>query len=380
MPFKRNIRLMYIISFIQGMVFYVSISTLYRKVCGVTVFQMTVIESISLALSMILEIPWGLAAERIGYKKALVICSFLAAFAKYIFYIADGFRLFLLERIVLAFVLAGLSGVDTSILYISCGENNAQKVFGIYTSLSSAGMMIASAIFSLLPEGSYRLAALLTLIAYSIAAVLSLFIAEVKGKPAGPSGPFTAFKSAVLGLKNIKGLVPLLIMNALLFETLHNITVFFSQLQYSRGGASMSIFGIATIIGSMCEMSGGLSDRLTRFFGERRFGTVIILLCAAGCFTMAFTSNLIISVATVSIMYAACALMAPLTAVIENRMITSDDRATMLSVNSMLTACLSIPLNLIVGRIVDIDLTTAFIFCGVLIVFSCFLFTKSLKR
>ena len=175
-------------------------------------------------------------------------------------------------------------------------------------------------------------------------------------------------------------LIPLLILNVLLFETLHNITVFFSQLQYSRGGATMGILGAATIIGSICEMSGGLSDRLTKLMGEKRFGITIIALCAAGCFLMAFSSNLILSIAAVSIMFAACALMGPLTAVMENRMIASDDRATMLSMNSMITGCLSIPLNLMLGKIVDIDLPAAFIACGVLIVCSGFMFTKALKR
>ena len=323
MPFKRNIRLLYAMSFIQGMVFYVSIATLYRKACGVTVFQMTLIESISLALTMALELPWGIAAERIGYKRVLVICSFLSAFAKYIFWIADGFWLFLIERIVLAFVMAGLSGVDSSILYISCGENNAQKVFGTYTALGSAGLMIASAIFSLLPEGSYRLSALLTLITYSIAAMLSLFITEVKQKPDKPASPVSSFRHALHGLRISKGLIPLLILNVLLFETLHNITVFFSQLQYSRGGATMGILGAATIIGSICEMSGGLSDRLTKLMGEKRFGITIIALCAAGCFLMAFSSNLILSIAAVSIMFAACALMEPLTAVMENNVMAT---------------------------------------------------------
>jgi len=377
MPFRRNIRLMYAMSFIQGMVFYVSIATLYRKACGVTVFQMTVLESISLALTMALELPWGILAERIGYKKVLVICSFLSAFAKYIFWIADVFRLFLLERIVLAVVMSGLSGVDSSILYISCGEKNAQKAFGTYTALGSAGLMIASGIFSLLPDGSYRLSAFLTLITYSVAAILSLFITEVREKPERPANPVSALNAALRGLREIKGLVPLLIMNVLLFETLHNITVFFSQLQYTRCGAAMGMLGVATMIGSVCEMSGGLSDRLTKLLGEKRFGITVIALCTAGCFIMAFTSNLLISVSAVSIMFAACVLMGPLTAVMENRMISSDDRATMLSMNSMLTGALSIPLNLALGRIVDIHLPAAFMVCGILVACSGILFVKA---
>ena len=50
MKIKRNICLMYGISLLQGMVFYGPIATLYRQATGVTVFEITLIESISLAL------------------------------------------------------------------------------------------------------------------------------------------------------------------------------------------------------------------------------------------------------------------------------------------------------------------------------------------
>lgn len=62
---KKNIYLLYAISFLQGLVFYGPVATLYRQAAGVSVFQITVIESISLALCIALEMPWGLVADRI---------------------------------------------------------------------------------------------------------------------------------------------------------------------------------------------------------------------------------------------------------------------------------------------------------------------------
>ena len=56
---KKNLYIMYAMALLQGMVFYSPIATLYRQAQGVTVFQITVIESISLALGILLEIPWG---------------------------------------------------------------------------------------------------------------------------------------------------------------------------------------------------------------------------------------------------------------------------------------------------------------------------------
>lgn len=63
---KRNLYVMYAIALLQGMVFYGPIATLYRQAQGVTVFQITVIESISL---------------RMGARKSLFLFCVPAALA-----------------------------------------------------------------------------------------------------------------------------------------------------------------------------------------------------------------------------------------------------------------------------------------------------------
>lgn len=104
---KRNLYVMYAIALLQGMVFYGPIATLYRQAQGVTVFQITVIESISLGLEILLEVPWGIAADRIGYKKTMVFCSGLYFVSKIVFWKATGFAGFLMERILLSVVFSG---------------------------------------------------------------------------------------------------------------------------------------------------------------------------------------------------------------------------------------------------------------------------------
>ena len=53
------------------MIFYGPVATLYRQVHGVSIFQITLIESISLILCILLELPWGIVADKIGYRKPL---------------------------------------------------------------------------------------------------------------------------------------------------------------------------------------------------------------------------------------------------------------------------------------------------------------------
>ena len=132
---KRNIKIMFIIALLQGLVFYAPISTLYRQASGLNIFQISIIESICLALCLLLELPWGLVADKIGYRKAFIICCLLYVVSKFIFWQATDFFGFLLERIILSIVLSGISGVDNGILYLSDPDNN-QKNFGIYSALA----------------------------------------------------------------------------------------------------------------------------------------------------------------------------------------------------------------------------------------------------
>ena len=93
---KKNIYIMYAISLLQGMVFYGSIATLYRQANGLSIFQITLIEGISLLLTLILEFPWGVIADKIGYRNTMIVCNILYFISKIVFWQADGFFDFML--------------------------------------------------------------------------------------------------------------------------------------------------------------------------------------------------------------------------------------------------------------------------------------------
>lgn len=158
MKIKRNIGILYSMSFLQGMVFYSSVSTLYRQAAGITLFQLSVIEGISLVLTIVLELPWGILADYIGYRRTMIICSFLFFLSKLVFWQADSFFDFLSERILISITIAGLSGVDSSILYLSVPREEVHRAFSIYGNLSEAGLLCSAAIYAGWMKNQYRLA------------------------------------------------------------------------------------------------------------------------------------------------------------------------------------------------------------------------------
>lgn len=366
---NRNINLMYAIACLQGMVFYGPVATLYRQAAGVTVFQITLIESICLVIAVACELPWGILADRIGYRRTMVICCGVYFLSKIVFWRADGFGGFLAERVMLGVVIAGLSGVDTSVLYLSCESSESQKVFGMYNSLNMVGLLVAAGVYAVLIGENYRLAAFLTMISYGVAAVLALGLGEVRRPERKNTGQVREFLDLLRQLIHNKKMLILVVAAALFGETNQTITVFLNQLQYSRAGMTAGAIGLVYIAMTLLSLTGGWSSRITRQFGARRTGASLFLCSAAACLVLAVTGNAVLSVTAVLALRVSSSLFQPLQLQLQNQKIATKNRATALSLNAVLMDAVAIFTNLVFGRTAEISLALAMMFgCGLCVV------------
>lgn len=358
---KKNIYILYCIALLQGMVFYGPVATLYRQAQGVSVLEITVIESLSLALCILLEVPWGILADRIGYRRTMISCSLLYFVSKIIFWQANGFADFLLERILLSVVLAGFSGVDSSILYVSSQGKNSQKVFGIYNSLSMTGLLLAAGVFSFLIRDDYSLAGLLTVISYGLAALLSFGLAEVKETAVKKTGP-EPFSVTLGSILHNRTFLLFLIGAAFLSETHQTITVFLNQLQYTRCGMSNTAIGFLYIGATLLGLLGACSAFVTKHLGTKPSFFLFCILPALSCLILAVTAQPLPSVLGIFVLRISNTLFQPFQLEIQNRQVKTENRATTLSIYSMLINCTAIGTNLIFGALSDRSLPAAFFF------------------
>lgn len=378
---KRNMYLLWGIALLQGMVFYAPVATLYRQAAGLGIFHITVIESISLWLMLMLEIPWGWAADRIGYRKTMLICCFLYVLSKIVFWRAEGFFGFLLERLLLSVVCSGLSGVDAGLLYLSCREEDSHRAFSIYENLSQAGILAAAGCHALWIGKNYRLAAFLTILSYGAAALLSLGLQEISPEQesrnrADPERMLSVMKGQ---LGNPKMLL-LLLAVGFLNESHQTITVFLSQLQYVKAGMSHQEISLAYILTSLIALTGGFSAVLCRKTGAKAMGTGLMLLAAMSCLLLGLFPLPFLSVLAVVLLRLSFSLMQPLQMNLQNKQITGRDRATALSMNAVVMESLGIFLNLIFGRLADLRLDLAMFLGAVLCGIGAVLYRLSLSK
>ena len=352
---------MYAIALLQGMVFYGPIATLYRQAQGVTIFQITVIESISLALCLLLEIPWGIVADRIGYRRTMIFCCILYFLSKLVFWRAANFAAFLLERVMLSVVIAGLSGVDTSILWLSCEKEESQRAFGIYNSLQTAGLLFAALVYSAVVGNRYRLAGLLTVISYGLAALLSLGLKEVRPEKTRAFRP-EELRMLLRRVLSDKSLLLLLVGTAFFSEAHQTVTVFLNQPQYVRCGLSSSAIGYLYLAATLAGTCGVFSSRLTWKAGVPRMAGLLFAAAALACIVLALTGNAWFSAMGILTLRVSFSLFQPLQTELQNRQITVQDRATALSVNAMTMDCVGVGTNVVFGALAERSLPLSFLF------------------
>lgn len=358
---------MYIICFLQGFVFYGPVATIYRQSRGLSMYQIFLLESIFMVLMIAFEVPWGWFADRFGYKLTLVISNLLFLFSKIVFYEANTFFLFLLEAVIIALAISGLSGCDTALLYYSSEQGEAEKIFGRYSAFGTMGFLAASIISTSIISRSIDLAAFLTIFPYLIAAFLTIFIKDVKVHLEDKPSFISTFKNV---FKN-KQILLFVFAIALMNEVNHAISVFLNQAQYMRSGINIKYFGLLMALVQIIRLGSAKSYRLTEKYGRNGSIKALFIILTVCSFLLIYVNSPIWSIVLISCISGGFALVQPIALDIQNSSVLTNDRATVLSLYAMFGDIVASLVNLIVGRTANISLQYAFASCGTISLISC---------
>lgn len=372
---ERNIPLMYAISFFQGIVLYASISTLYRQARGLSLSEYALIDGFSYIFQLAFEIPFGMLADRIGYKKTLIFSNGLYLLSKVIFWQAYGFSNFLLERLFFSMALAGLSGLDVSILYLSCRKQESQNIFGRYSAFGTAGMLTGCLIFTLFLSENYSATALGTVISYSVAFCLSFFIADVRETEEKETLPSLRRLIGIfkITLKDTKFLLFILGETLVAYST-WAVRVFLIQNKYLSLGLATRHIGWIDIVFSMLALTAVYSAALTKRMGFRKFtvaGMGMVAICAL---VIGTTRSIVLAILCSAAVEVSATMLSPLINDLYSKRVTISDRATQLSVYAMLAEIISFSLSFLMSAVTAYTYTGAFLFCAGMALTGIFLF------
>ena len=133
--------------------------------------------------------------------------------------------------------------------------------------------------------------------------------------------------------------------------------------------------GILYIVATLLGLLGVYSAAVTNRLGTKRSFFLFCGLAAVSCLALAVTAQAFPSVLGILTLRLSNTLFQPFQSEIQNQQIQTENRATALSIHSMLISCIAIGTNLIFGALSDWSLPTAFVFGGGICAMSlaCFL-------
>jgi MFS family permease len=360
MRHPRNWYILLAIAFLQGLVFYAPIATRYRLDNGIDLGQLFAIESISFVLTILLELPFGLLADRIGCRRVILLGNAVFALSKLVFAGAEGFGLFLAERVLLALSLAALSGASESFLSASIGGEGAERRFGLWGAAGTAGLLLASLVSPLLYGVSLRFAAYATILPYALAALLSLFLVDAGPAREKGAAPGRELRSALGRLLADAPLLRFLLAMTLVQEFSQVAVVFLSPLQYERAGIPRPLYGALFAGLQVAALASGLSGRLAKALGRRAsLLALAATACAAGAL-LALSADPWLSVAALLALAASSSLLRPLSTLVQLERAGGFHQATSLSLNAMVAEALSALIDFGVGPLGRTSLALAF--------------------
>lgn len=354
---------MNLIIFLQGFVFYAPIATIFREARGISLAQIFLIESISMILIILFEIPWGVFADKFGYKKTLIIANFIFFISKIVFFKANSFWMFLLERILLSISISGLSGCDSALIYLSINkDDNSERIFARYGWFSTIGFLLASVMSTFIINISMDSAAYYTIIPYGLAFLASLFLKDIKSEIKERESIKESFKIVL----NNKKIIVFIISLALITEVFQSVTVFLNQGQYIKSGIDIKYFGILLVIIQIMRLISVNSYKLSSKLGQNKSINFLMRLIFLACLLLIFIDSSIGSVLCIGITATSMALIEPMGVDIKNKSISSENRATILSIYSMLGSIISAVINPIIGFASDSSLENGLIICSLI--------------
>jgi MFS family permease len=125
-----TIKKLYAFSFLQMTLFPMAIITLFWKDhIGLSLTKILLLQGILSVVMVVMEYPSGYISDRIGYRAALTLASFLGIVGWGIYTVATNFAHVMTAEVLLGTSLAFISGSDSALLYETLAQEGAEQQY-----------------------------------------------------------------------------------------------------------------------------------------------------------------------------------------------------------------------------------------------------------
>lgn len=376
--FASNINKVVIINFCQRFHLYIHAYALLLLARGLTLLQISLIESMVIGTIFVMEVPTGVLADRVGRKWSIICSTFLMMCAEFIFIFARGFECYLFIALLTGTGFAFASGAVEALVFDSLpadGRDDAMKrVMGRVNSWGQIAFVISPIIGGLIigdaAQEKFIPAIALTVLALLIGLLVSFSLREpVTDSSEKKVGSFVLFRDGVALLVNNKRLRRLALL--VIFTAPFTATMITTLGPPYLAGNEVSPFAIGVVL-SLGSLLAALTQRyaykLEAWLGQQRAIALLILLPGLTYWVLALAAGPIATVLVVILMYGSNDMKAPLFSAYQNALIESENRATVLSLINMFVSLFLALMAPLYAGLAQVSLELAFVVMGAVII------------
>ena len=376
--YPSNIDKVVIIHFCQRFHLYVHAYALLLLARGLTLIQISLIESLVIGTIFLMEVPTGVLADRVGRKWSIFFSTFLLMSAEFIFIFAREFEWYLLIAVLTGSGFAFASGAVEALVYDSLppeGREDAMKrAMGRVNSMGQVAFVIAPVIGAFIiadaAEEKFIPAIALTVVALFVGLCVSLTLHEPMTdsaeKKANSTALFRDGVSLLLHHRRLRRLAWIVIFTAPFTATL--VTTLAPPYLVANE-ASPPLIALALSLGSLlAALTQHYAYKIEAWLGQQAAIALLILLPGILYWLLAWAAGPILTVFIVFLMYGMNDMKAPLFSAYQNDLIESKNRATVLSLINMFVSLFLAVCAPIYAALAQSSLDLAFVVMGAVII------------
>ena len=376
--YASNINKIVLITFFQRFHLYVHAYALLLLGRGLTLVQISLIESIVIGTIFLMEVPTGVLADRVGRKWSIFASTVLLMSAEFIFIFARGFEWYVFIALLTGTGFAFASGAMEALIYDSLpekGRDDAMKrAMGRVNSFAQIAFIIAPILGGLIigdaTVENFIPAIALTVLALLLGAFVSVTLREPPvdstEKKAGSMTLLRDGVSLLLTQPRLRRLALLIIFTSPFTGAI--VTVL-GPPYLVRNEVSPFVIGVALSLGSLlAAFTQRYAYKVEEWLGQARAIALLILMPGALYWILAVVAGPVAPVLIIILMYGVNDMKAPLFSAYQNALIESKNRATVLSMISMflsLYMALALP---VYAALAQRSLSLTFVVMGLVIV------------
>jgi len=373
-----NINKVIVINFCQRFHLYVHALALLLLARGLTLVQISLIESIMIFTIFVMEVPTGLLADRVGRKWSIFASTVLLASAEFIFIFARTFEWYVVIALLTGTGFAFASGAIEALVYDSLPPENREeamkRAMGRLNSWGQIAFVIAPLIGGLIigdaAVENFIPAITLTVAALLIGALVCLTLHEpAVDTSEAKTGSMTLLRDGLQLLRHHQRLRRLTLLVVFTTPLTATLVTTLGPPYLIENGAAPFLTAVVLSFGSLlAAFSQRYAYKLEEWLGQARAIALLILLPGAMYWLLAAAAGPTATVLIMILLLGVTDMKAPLFSAYQNALIESKNRATVLSlINMFLNLFIALAAPLFTA-IAESSLTGAFLGLGVMII------------